>query len=75
MQSLEFLPEGDAEFFAAIPAAPAVFLLRADDPQAEAYVSKTTNLKRRLTRLHEMCKKVEITGKDFHQNVKSASFR
>jgi excinuclease ABC subunit C len=49
--SLEFLPEHDAEFFAAIPAAPAVFLLRADDPQAEPYVSKTTNLKRRLTRL------------------------
>ena len=49
--SLEFLPERDAEFFAAIPAAPAVFLLRAADPQAEPYVSKTTNLKRRLTRL------------------------
>ncbi len=37
--------------FAAIPAAPAVFLLRAEDPQAEPYVSKTSNLKRRLTRL------------------------
>jgi len=49
--SLEFLPERDAEFFAEIPAAPAVFLLRADDAQAEPYVSKTTNLKRRLTRL------------------------
>ena len=51
MLSLEFLPERDAEFFAAIPAALAVFLLRAHDPQAEPYVSKTTNLKRRLTRL------------------------
>jgi len=49
--SLEFLPEHDAKFFAAIPAAPAVFLLRADDPQAEPYVSKTANLQRRLTRL------------------------
>jgi excinuclease ABC subunit C len=49
--SLEFSPERDAEFFAAIPAAPAVFLLRADDPQAEPYTSKTANLKRRLTRL------------------------
>jgi len=49
--SLEFLPEHDAEFFAAIPGAPAVFLLRAGDPQAEPYVSKTTNLKRRLMRL------------------------
>ncbi len=51
MLSLEFLPERDAEFFDAIPATPAVFLLRADDPPAEPYVSKTTNLKRRLTRL------------------------
>ena len=51
MLSLEFLPERDADFFDAIPAAPAVFLLRAKDPQAEPYVSKTTNLKRRLTRL------------------------
>ncbi|HYY68370.1 MAG TPA: UvrB/UvrC motif-containing protein [Terriglobales bacterium] len=49
--SLEFSPERDAEFFAAIPPAPSVFLLRSDDPQAEPYVSKTTNLKRRLTRL------------------------
>ena len=51
MLSLDFLPERDAEFFDAIPAAPAVFLLRTDDPQAEPYVSKTANLKRRLTRL------------------------
>lgn len=30
---------------------------------------------RMRSRLHEMCKKIEITGKDFRQNVKSASFR
>jgi len=30
---------------------------------------------RMRSRLHEMCKKVEITGKDFRQQVKSASFR
>ena len=30
---------------------------------------------RMWSRLHEMCKKVEITGQDFRQNVKSASFR
>jgi len=30
---------------------------------------------RMRSRLHEMCKKVEITGQDFRQNVKSASFR
>lgn len=48
---LEFVPARDGEIFAAIPAAPAVFLLRADDPQSEPYVSKTANLRRRLQRL------------------------
>ncbi len=48
---LEFRPERDAELFAAVPAAPAVFLLRGSDPQAEPYVGKTANLRRRLTRL------------------------
>ena len=47
----EFLPERDAEVFAAAPAAPAVFLLRSEDLQAEPYVSKTANLRRRLQRL------------------------
>ncbi len=34
-----------------VPAAPAVFLLRGEDPQSEPYVSKTANLRRRLQRL------------------------
>ena len=50
-ERLEFVPERDAEVFAAAPAAPAVFLLRGGDPQAEPYVSKTANLRRRLQRL------------------------
>ena len=50
-ERLEFAPERDAEIFAAVPAAPAVFLLRGDDAQAEPYVSKTANLRRRLQRL------------------------
>jgi excinuclease ABC subunit C len=50
-ERLEFTPDRDAEFFAAAPAAPAVFLLRSDDPQAEPYVSKSANLRRRLQRL------------------------
>lgn len=50
-ERLEFVPDRDAEAFAAVPSAPAVFLLRGDDPQAEPYVSKTTNLRRRLQRL------------------------
>ena len=50
-EHLEFAPDRDAEVFSAVPAAPAVFLLRGDDPQAEPYVSKTANLRRRLQRL------------------------
>lgn len=48
---LEFSPERDSELFAAVPTAPAVFLLRGQDEQAEPYVSKTANLRRRLQRL------------------------
>ena len=50
-ESLEFAPEHDAEVFAGVPAKPAVFLLRGEDPEAEPYVSKTANLRRRLQRL------------------------
>jgi len=50
-ERLEFAPERDAEIFAAVPAAPAVFLLRSETTQAEPYVSKTANLRRRLQRL------------------------
>jgi excinuclease ABC subunit C len=50
-ERLEFVPDRDAEAFASAPAAPAVFLLRGADPQAEPYVSKTANLRRRLHRL------------------------
>jgi excinuclease ABC subunit C len=48
---LEFARAHDAELWATVPAAPAVFLLRGDDPQSEPYVSKTANLRRRLQRL------------------------
>jgi len=44
---LDFTPEFD---FAALPAAPAVFLVRGDEA-SEPYVSKTANLRRRLLRL------------------------
>jgi excinuclease ABC subunit C len=50
-ERLEFAPELAAELFAAVPAGPAVFLLRGSDAQAEPYVSKTANLRRRLQRL------------------------
>jgi excinuclease ABC subunit C len=50
-ECIEFQPEHDAEIFAAVPAAPAVFLLRGADSASEPYVSKTANLRRRLQRL------------------------
>ena len=50
-ERIEFHPEADAEVFAAVAAAPAVFLLRGEDPNTEPYVSKTANLRRRLERL------------------------
>ena len=50
-QRIEFQAERDTEIFAAVPAAPAVFLLRGADPSSEPYVSKTANLRRRLERL------------------------
>ncbi len=43
---LEFVPARDGDLFSLVPAAPAVFLLAGDDPQAEPYVSKTANLRR-----------------------------
>ena len=79
-ERLEFVPERDAEIFPAVPAAPAVFLLRGDDSHAEPYVSKTANLRRRLQRLlgpvEERTKKLNLrdrarsieyapTGSDF----------
>jgi excinuclease ABC subunit C len=79
-ERVEFVTERDAEIFAAIPAAPAVFLLRGEDTQAEPYVSKTANLRRRLQRLlgpvEERTKKLNLrdrvrlveyapTGSDF----------
>lgn len=50
-ERIEFHPEADAEIFASIAAAPAVFLLRGEDANSEPYVSKTANLRRRLQRL------------------------
>jgi excinuclease ABC subunit C len=79
-ERVEFVPERDSEIFAAVRAAPAVFLLRGKDAQSEPYVSKTANLRRRLQRLlgpvEERTKKLNLrervgsieytpTGSDF----------
>jgi len=50
-ERLEFRPDSDAEIFSAVPALPAVFLLRGIDSSADPYISKTANLRRRLQRL------------------------
>ena len=47
----EFDAGHDEEFFASLPASPAVFVLRPNRAGAEPYVSKTVNLRRRLQRL------------------------
>ena len=73
IERLEFAPERDGEVFAAAPAAPAVFLLRGADPEAEPYVSKTANLRRRLHRLldplEERTKKLNL-----RERVRSIEF-
>jgi excinuclease ABC subunit C len=46
---LEFDPACDAEFFTAVPAKPGVFTLRGES--GEPYVSKSSNLRRRVQRL------------------------
>jgi excinuclease ABC subunit C len=66
-ERLEFAPERDTEIFSAVPPASAVFLLRGADAQAEPYVSKTANLRRRLQRLlgpvEERTKKLNLRNR------------
>jgi excinuclease UvrABC nuclease subunit len=50
VQCTKFIPDSDFELYAAVPARAAVFLLRGDEG-SEPYVSKTSNLRRRLQRL------------------------
>jgi excinuclease UvrABC nuclease subunit len=79
-ERIEFAPDRDTEIFPTVPGGPAVFQLRGEDPQAEPYVSKTANLRRRLQRLlgrvEERTKKLNLrdrvrtieytpTGSDF----------
>ena len=47
---MEFVPQRDAELFAAAPASAAVFVLRGTEG-SEPYIGKSSNLRRRLQRL------------------------
>jgi excinuclease ABC subunit C len=48
---LEFSPDQDAEFFALLPAKPAVCLIASREETAEPYLIRTADLRRRLLRL------------------------
>jgi excinuclease ABC subunit C len=50
-RSIPFTPGQSAETLAMIPETPAVFLLSGEDPNAEPYLNKAANLRRRLERL------------------------
>jgi excinuclease ABC subunit C len=69
-EHLEFDPARDDEVFSAVPATPAVFLLRGNDAQADPHVSKTANLRRRLQRLlgqvEERTRKLNLRGRVRH---------
>ncbi|PYP87032.1 MAG: hypothetical protein DMG65_17640 [Candidatus Angelobacter sp. Gp1-AA117] len=82
--SIPFSPDHPADFFTAFPVAPAVFLLRGADEEAEPYVSKTTNLRKRLQRLlappesqskrlnlrdRVACIEYALTGSDFESTL------
>jgi hypothetical protein len=47
----EFLPESSDDLLRSLPAAPGVFALRGADPAAEPYLTRATDLRRRLRRL------------------------
>jgi excinuclease UvrABC nuclease subunit len=48
---LEFTPENDADFFSALPPFPAICLIEPLEQNAEAYLIRTQDLRRRLQRL------------------------
>lgn len=50
-ESLEFDPSRESEVLATVPEKSAVFLLRGHDVNADPYITKTANLRRRLQRL------------------------
>ncbi|MBI2683107.1 MAG: excinuclease ABC subunit C [Acidobacteriales bacterium] len=82
--TIPFTPERDREIFAQLPATAGVFLLRGHDEQAEPYVSKAADLRRRIQRLlappeshskrlnlRERCAQIEFTptGSDFENGL------
>jgi len=62
---LEFRPESDEQFFEQLPTSPAVFALRGEQAGAEAYISKTANLRRRARRLLALPASPRAASSDF----------
>jgi len=50
-RELAFDPERDAEFFAALPSHPGVFLVEMSDPSARPYLARTADIRRAAERL------------------------
>jgi hypothetical protein len=51
---LEFTPDRDAEFFALLPAKPAVCLIRSREASAEPYLIRTADLRRARLNAHKL---------------------
>src|SRR5437763_5658423 len=83
-QSIPFTPDTSAETLANLPETAAVFLLSSDELNAEPYISKAANLRRRLERLlsaappnskrlnlRERTRRIEYTqtGSDFENRL------
>jgi len=82
--TLNFDPTNPQPTLAALPGSPGIFALFGDDPKAEPYLARTTNLRRRLKRfldakptqtkrlrLTERVARIEytVTGSDFESNL------
>jgi len=82
--SIPFTPGESDAILAALPETPAVFRLRSDDPNAESYINKAANLRKRLERLlspasrdskrlnlREATRSIEytLTGSDFENRL------
>ena len=50
-ERLNFQAERAAEILRSVPALPGVFALRGEDPKAEPYLTRTADMRRRMTRL------------------------
>ena len=72
---IEFRPEHDEQFFEQLPPSSAVFALRGEPAAAEAYISKTANLRRRARRLLGLAVKPPAPSPDAGTSAPDVSLR